>query len=91
MELLSEGIGRYDVLKVPHHGRSETLSAAFFDAVQPSFSVITSDEEETEDAIVVRLLQQYGDVYLTREGTVTCVSDGRTIQMQQQKGGSINE
>ena len=78
-ELLSEGVGRHDVLKVPHHGRSEKFSSAFFAAVQPKYSVITSDEEDREDASVVQALKQYGDVFLTREGAVTIVSDGAKI------------
>lgn len=86
-ELISEGIGKHDVLKVPHHGKTEKMSAAFFAAVQPEFSIITSDVEEPEDEQVVRLLRQHGQVYLTREGVVACISDGRTIQIMQEKGG----
>ena len=86
-ELISEGIGRHDVLKVPHHGRHEKLSASFFAAVRPKFSIITSDGEEPEDEQVVRLLEQHGQVFLTREGKVTCISDGHTVQVTQEKGG----
>jgi len=90
-ELLSEGIGRYDVLKVPHHGRAEKLSASFFDAVQPEYAIITSDEDDLEEAAVVNALQRYGQVYLTRLGDVKCITDGHTIQMIQQKGGKGHE
>jgi len=86
-ELIAEGVGRHDVLKVPHHGRAEKLSAAFFDAVQPAFSIITSDAEEPEDEQVVRMLRKYGEVFLTREGAAACISDGQTIQITQEKGG----
>ena len=82
-ELLVEGIGQYDVLKVPHHGKSEKWSAAFFDAVRPQYSVITSDEEETEEASVVNALKRYGEVFLTRFGAVDCLTDGQTIRMTQ--------
>lgn len=90
-ELIVEGVGRHDVLKVPHHGREEKLSAAFFDAVQPAFSIITSDREEPEDEQVVRMLRKYGEVFLTREGAAACISDGQTIQITQEKGGQEHD
>lgn len=90
-ELIAEGVGRHDVLKVPHHGREEKLSAAFFDAVQPAFSIITSDGEEPEDEQVVRMLRKYGEVFLTREGAAACISDGQTIQITQEKGGQEHD
>lgn len=82
-ELLAEKIGEHNVLKVPHHGREEKLSAAFFDAVKPQYSVITSDEEDLEDASVVRCLQNYGEVYLTRYGNILCITDGDDIAIKQ--------
>lgn len=82
-ELLAEGIGKHDVLKVPHHGRSEKLSNAFFDAVKPMYSIITSDEEDLEEPGVVNALERYGAVYLTRNGAVRCTTDGETISVQQ--------
>lgn len=84
-ELLAEGTGRHDVLKVPHHGKAEKLSASFFAAVAPQYSIITSDEEEMEDAGVVHALEQYGEVYLTRKGAVTIVSDEQALNVSQKK------
>ena len=82
-ELLAEGVGQHDVLKVPHHGRMEKLSSSFFAAVRPQYSIITSDEEDLEELGVVNALQKYGTVYLTRYGEVRCVTDGKTISMYQ--------
>jgi len=78
-ELLNEGVGPHDLLKVPHHGKAEKLSASFFDAVRPSVSIITSDEEELEEDGVVYALKQYGQIWLTRLGAVTVTSDGRSL------------
>ncbi len=85
-ELLNEGGLSHDVLKVPHHGKAEKLSAAFFQAVGPSYAVITSDEKNPEDEVVPLLLRQFGaEVFVTREGTVTALTDGESIRLTQQK------
>ena len=85
-ELLNEGGLSHDVLKVPHHGKAEKLSAAFFRAVSPDYAVITSDEKNPEDEVVPALLRQLGaEVFLTREGTVTALTDGESIRLTQQK------
>ncbi len=82
-ELLSEGLAHFDVLKVPHHGKAEKLSAEFFHAVTPDYSVITSDKDDLEDEDVVFMLSQYGQVYLTRQGDVVMTTDGKTISVEQ--------
>ncbi len=82
-ELISEGVGEYDVLKVPHHGREEKLSASFFQKVRPQYAVITSDEDKLEEMNVVNALKRYGQVYLTRLGNVICTTDGNTLSFVQ--------
>ena len=83
-ELIEEGNLAHDVLKVPHHGRAEDLSAAFFTAVSPKYAIITSDADEREDAAVVAWLEADGaQVYLTRKGDVQCATDGTTINFSQ--------
>ncbi|MBQ9326155.1 MAG: MBL fold metallo-hydrolase [Clostridia bacterium] len=84
-ELLQELQGPYDLLKVPHHGRLEKKSQEFFALVSPDVAVITSSEEEMEEASVVSLLQETGcTVYLTRQGTVTVTTDGNTMHVEQE-------
>ena len=41
-ELISEGIGRHDVLKVPHHGRHEKLSASFLSGIFSATKALSS-------------------------------------------------
>ena len=83
-EFLDAGSGTYDVLKVPHHGREEPLTEALLQAVKPSRAVITSSEEEPEDAATLAALEKAGvRVYLTREGPVTLRSDGSTLSFSQ--------
>lgn len=49
-----------DFLKVPHHGRTEKNSEAFFRAVAPRYAVITCSEEEPPEDEVLALLQAAG-------------------------------
>lgn len=78
-ELLDEGDLKAGLLKVPHHGVAEKLSAAFFAAVSADLAVITSSDDEPEERETVLALQKAGSrVLLTREGAITCTTDGKT-------------
>jgi len=84
-ELLQEGKLPHDLLKVPHHGRAEKNSAAFFSAVAPRYAVITSSDEEPEDAEVVAALESIGtEIFYTRLGKICCLSDGETLKLSYQ-------
>ncbi len=93
IELLAEGNLAHAVLKVPHHGDEEDMSPAFFQAVGAKYAVITSendddddDDDGPEDALTAEILKALGaEVFLTREGTVTCVLDGKTVTFSQAK------
>ena len=83
-ELLEAGVAPCSVLKVPHHGRLDALSGAFFAAAAPQIAVVTSDEDEPEDDEVIALLREQGaQTLLTREGEIVCVSDGKTVSARQ--------
>lgn len=83
-ELLGEGIEPCTLLKMPHHGRIEDNSGAFISSARPQIAVITSHEEEMEDAAVVTMLKSAGaQVYLTRLGLVEGTCDGHTIKLGQ--------
>lgn len=83
-ELLNEGVSSCTLLKVPHHGRYEKLSQAFFLASKPQYAVITSDEKEPEDDLVVGMLEQVGaKVLLTRLGFIEGFCDGRELHLTQ--------
>ena len=76
---------RHQVLKVPHHGREEKNSDKFLLAVSPEAAVITCSEEEAPDREILDLLAQLGaEVYLTSDGTVTCVTDGSALRFSQE-------
>lgn len=75
----------HDLLKVPHHGRKEKNSEEFLEAVSPKAAIITCSQEEPGDEKVQKVLQQTGaQIYLTSEGTITCISDGESMTILQE-------
>ena len=70
-------------LKVPHHGRYNEQTAAFIEAVQPQFAVITSSDKNPEDPSTLEALHAFGaEVYTTRQQNITFTSNGETITVQ---------
>lgn len=76
---------KHDLLKVPHHGRKEKNSEEFLEAVSPEVAIITCSEEEPGDDKIRRILRQTGaQIYLTSEGTITCLCDGEAMEIRQE-------
>ena len=63
----------YDVVKMPHHGRTEKNTKALLDSVKPTYAVITDDKENPADSELCGLLKSAGIEYY-RTGEVGCVS-----------------
>ncbi len=75
-----------DLLKVPHHGSSSSSSAAFLDAVQPEFAIISVGRDNRyghPHAAVLRRYDRRGaSLYRTDEqGDMTVVSDGKSLRV----------
>ncbi len=72
----------HDVLKVPHHGKKEDNSREFLERVAPEAAVITCSSEEPASKKLCNMLDELGtQVYLTSDGTVTCLCDGKNLEM----------
>ena len=83
-ELINEGNLHHTFLKVPHHGRYNDQSKAFFTLVQPQYAVITSSDKNPEDKKVVAALNQLDtEVYVTRDGDIVISSDGENLSINQ--------
>ncbi|MEK7542703.1 MAG: MBL fold metallo-hydrolase [Patescibacteria group bacterium] len=83
--LVQTGLKNIDVLKVPHHGSKYSSSASLLNAVQPLISAIevgkNSYGHPTEETLS-RLKSAGSKIFRTdRDGTVTLVSDGKTIKV----------
>lgn len=83
-ELLDDGNLSHTFLKVPHHGRFNEQTTAFFTAVKPEVAVITASNKNPADQQTLDTLQAIGaDTYITKDGTITITSDGHTLSVQQ--------
>ena len=70
-EFLETDPGSFDVVKLPHHGRYQSTLKTLLELTRPSCAVITSSDEEPEDAETMELLSQRGvNVLLTRSGPI---------------------
>ena len=75
----------YDFLKVPHHGKYETMLQELFNWVGAQSAVITSSEKNPEEQETIQALEDAGvkDILLTRGGEITLQSDGRKLSFTQ--------
>jgi beta-lactamase superfamily II metal-dependent hydrolase len=75
---LARSHGRYDVLKMPHHGQHSSNTSAFLDDVRPKVAVITDAKKDPADKKTRKLLNSAGvETYRTStDGTVVIASDG---------------
>lgn len=83
-ELINDGNLAHTFLKVPHHGRFNEQTAAFFKAVNPEIAVITASNKNPADEQTLDILRDIGAaIYITKDGTITVTSDGHTLTVQQ--------
>ena len=83
-ELINEGNLAHTFLKVPHHGRFNEQTTAFVQAVKPEIAVITASNKNPADEETLRSLRDVGAaVYITKDGTITVMSDAHTLTVQQ--------
>ncbi len=83
-EYLDDSPREVDFLKVPHHGQAEKNSDTFFWTLSPQVAVITCSEKDPPEQEVLQLLEAArAQVYQTSEGTVTVVTDGKSLEVSQ--------
>lgn len=83
-EVLSEFGRQYDFLKVPHHGKANKNTKRFITTVKPTYSVICdSDKNPAEDETISILEFVESEIYSTRNGNISVLSDGKEIKIIQ--------
>ena len=83
-EVLFEFGRQYDFLKVPHHGKANKNTKRFITTVKPTYSVICdSDKNPAEDETISILEFVESEIYSTRNGNISVLSDGKEIKIVQ--------
>ncbi len=74
----------YDFLKVPHHGKFNAALETLLQETTPQYAAMTCSKKNPADDSVVTLLRNYGvEVYQTRDGAITLLTDGNAIKVLQ--------
>ncbi len=85
-EWLSDGTAeKYDFLKVPHHGVYNTAMKELLEVTEPEYAVICSSHKNPADVETLELLKQFQtQIYQTKDGNVTVLSDGTHVEVHQE-------
>ncbi len=83
-EVLSEFGKEYDFVKIPHHGKHNENTKRFINTVKPQYAVICDSEKNpASDKTVSYLKTQGSEIYSTKNGNVSVISDGKEIIINQ--------
>ncbi|MBO5453465.1 MAG: MBL fold metallo-hydrolase [Clostridia bacterium] len=75
---------QYDFLKVPHHGKLNKNTKRFIKTIKPTYSVICDSEKNPAEDETVSILEFVeSEIYSTRNGNVSVLSDGKEIKIMQ--------
>lgn len=75
-----------DFIKIPHHGKYDAMLETLLEAVKPEYAVICSSAKNPADQETLELLTQHQvSVFQTKDGDVTVHSDGKQLEISQQK------
>lgn len=75
---------KYDFIKIPYHGHYQKKLDNLLETVTPKYAVITSSLAEPEDSETIEILNSLNTkYYLTRSGSITLFSDGKTVNIIQ--------
>ena len=83
-DFLEEDNNSYDFLKVPYHGRYLKRFDDLIEGRNIKYAVITSSDKEGEDNQTIESLDNNNiHYYLTRNGQIDILSDGKNIKVNQ--------
>lgn len=83
-DFISNNNDIYDFIKIPYHGNYLKKLDDLLDNTKPKYGVVTcSDKEGCEDKTLEVLDNYKLKYYLTRDGSVTVISNGNNIKINQ--------
>lgn len=83
-ELIKDGIGNYDFVKLPYHGNYISNYEEFLNEVNPKYGAITnSNKNPGSEAVISMLTNREVSVFQTKNGEINVVSNGEKIEIYQ--------
>jgi len=95
-QLVQQGVGTCDVLKVAHHGSNHSSTSHFLQTVNPKIALISLGANNRYghpgDEAMSRLEQTSAEIYRTDTmGTITLTSDGKSLTVQTKKEAVVHK
>lgn len=79
-EFFNDNPTKYTFVKMPHHGRYDSMSEKFIESVSPRYAAITCSNEEKPDNEIINILKTNNvKTYLTSDGDIEIKTDGKSI------------
>ena len=79
-ELLRMDFPKIDLLKVPHHGRSNSSSTKLIEKLSPTYAVITNYESEADEEVLNALEKEKTKFFYTSQKDIHFLSNGEKLQ-----------
>lgn len=74
----------FDIIKCPHHGKYNAVMEELLKSASPNYMLVTCSKKNPADETMISLMTQYGvDVFQTRDGRITVLTDGNIIKVMQ--------
>lgn len=95
-QLVQQGVGTCDVLKVAHHGSNHSSTNHFLQTVQPKIALISLGVDNRYghpgDEAMDRISNTGAEIYRTDTmGTITVTSDGKKLTVQTKKEAVVHK
>ena len=79
-EFLNNNDTKYTFVKIPHHGKYDSMSETFIKSISPSYAAITCSKENVPDDELLNILKKNNvKTYLTSDGEIEIKTDGKSI------------
>ena len=83
-DFLSTNNVKYDLIKIPYHGKYKKELDNLLDETNPKYGVLTCSTDEGCDKKTIELLKDYNiKYYMTKNGPITIQSNGCDIKIKQ--------
>lgn len=83
-DYISENKDKIDFIKIPYHGNYQKKLDDLLETVEPKYAVITCSDTEPDTTKTEELLSKLGiEYYLSKNGSITVLSDGNSITIKQ--------